>query len=163
MTAAGFGYGCAFVLAALFVLAAVTKARDLVDTERSFAALGVPNAGVLARTVPAVEVVIAIALVWVPAVGGAAALMTLAFFTTFLVTRLRAGVRAPCACFGAATSEPLSYAKLVDNAFLLGAAAAATFAAAPSVPTLADGMAVVAVAALGVVLHIVLRASSHAG
>lgn len=157
MTAAGFGYGAAVVLAMMFVMAAVSKARAVGATEVSFVALGVPNAAASARVVPAVEVVIAIALLAVPSIGGAAALMTLAFFTTFLATRLRAGIRAPCACFGTATTEPLSIVKLVDNAFLVLAAIAATASARPTVPTGRDLVGLVAVIAFAVGLHLVLR------
>jgi uncharacterized membrane protein YphA (DoxX/SURF4 family) len=162
MTAGGFGYVAACVLAALFVIAAVTKARDVAATRRSFDALGVPNAATFARLVPAIEVTIAVALLLAPPIGGAAALMTLAFFTTFLASRLRAGVRAPCACFGTATAEPLSIVKLVDNAFLIAAGVAATAAARPAMPTIIDVGAVLVVVGTGVSLHRFLHGRQRA-
>ena len=162
MTAAGVGYAAAIVLALLFVIAAATKARDVHTTERSFVELGVPHAARFARVVPAVEVVIAVALLGAPPIGGAAALMTLAFFTTFLTTRLRAGVRAPCACFGTATNEPLSIVKLVDNGFLIVAAILATMAPRPTMPAAADLALAIALVGVAVATHLVLLRSRRA-
>jgi len=162
MSAGGFGYVAACVLAALFVVAAIAKARDVDATRRSFDALGVPNAATFARVVPAIEVTIAVALLAAPPIGGAAALMTLAFFTTFLASRWRAGVRAPCACFGTATAAPLSIVKLVDNAFLIAAGVAATAAARPTVPAVPDVAAAVGVLAVAVAVHRVLQGRQRA-
>lgn len=157
MTAAGVGYLSALLLAAVFVVAAIAKLRAPDATARSFADLGVPRAAVLARAVPVVEVVIAAALVALPPLGGLAALASLAFFTTFLVLRLREGVRAPCACFGSAGQSPLSVANVVGNAFLMVLAVLALLATAPTRPSVADVVAVAALVAAEVAVHAVVR------
>ena len=77
-------------------------------------------------------------LLVVPAGGAVAALVTLAFFTTFLVGRLRAGVRAPCACFGSAAKAPLSGIEIARNIGLMALAAVALAAERPVRPTLGD-------------------------
>lgn len=157
MSAAGVGYACAVLLAVVFVIAAVAKLRDRAATAVSFHDLGLPAAARFAAVVPAVELLVAALLVRVPFVGGLAAVTTLAFFTTFLVTRLRAGVTTPCSCFGQARREPLSPANIVGNAFLIVAACAATLATAPVTPALADLALVAAGIALQVAVHAMVR------
>jgi uncharacterized membrane protein YphA (DoxX/SURF4 family) len=159
VTATGFGFACAVLLAAVFVVAAVAKARDRRATVGSFSDLGVPRPATMAVVVPVLEVGTAAILLLVPVIGGFVALALLAFFTTFLVTRLTAGVRAPCSCFGAARRRPVSAANLVGNGFLVLLALGALGAAAPVWPTAVDLAALAAVAALEVVVHrLVLRA-----
>jgi uncharacterized membrane protein YphA (DoxX/SURF4 family) len=157
VTAAGLAYGCALALAVLFVVAALSKLRDRPGTAQAFASLGVPQADAAARLVPLLELVIALALVAVPAVGGVVALVTLAFFTTFLVGRLRAGVTAPCACFGGSTTEPLSLAKITDNAFMMVAALAAASASGPIAPSVVDLLVVASLGAAAVLTHLAVR------
>jgi hypothetical protein len=99
----------------------------------------------MARVVPVVELAIAAGLVIVPSVGGLFALVTLAFFTTFLFGRLRAGVRVPCACFGAAGTAPLSGVEIVRNLGLVVLAAAAMLVQEPTAPSVADLVVTVAV------------------
>lgn len=144
MTLEGAGYASAVALAVLLAVAAVAKLLSPEETERSFAALGVPNAGSAARFVPLPELVAAVLLVVVPAVGGIATLMLLAFFSTFVVTRLRAGVVAPCACFGAASAAPLSWITLARNAAMAVLAIAALTTLRPVRPTLLDALVVLA-------------------
>jgi hypothetical protein len=160
VTAAGVAYGCALALAVLYVIAAVSKLRDRSGTAVAFASLGVPRSDLAARLVPIVELLVALGLVVAPAVGGIVALVTLAFFTTFLVGRLRAGVTAPCACFGGSTTEPLSRAKITDNAFMMVAALAAATASGPVAPTVADVLAVALLGAAAVVTHLAVRPSA---
>ncbi|CAB4608042.1 unannotated protein [freshwater metagenome] len=138
VTSAGIGYLAALFLAATFLVAAVSKLRDVAATADEFDLLGVPAPDAMARVVPVVELAIAASLIIVPSIGGLAALVTLAFFTTFLIGRLRAGVRVPCACFGAAGSAPLSGIEIVRNLGLLVLAAAAMLAQTPTVPSIAD-------------------------
>jgi hypothetical protein len=138
VTSAGIGYLAALFLAATFLVAAVSKLRDIAATADEFDLLGVPAPDAMARVVPVVELAIAAGLVAVPSIGGLAALVTLAFFTTFLAGRLRAGVRVPCACFGAAGSAPLSGIEILRNLGLLVLAAAAMLAQKPTVPSIAD-------------------------
>ena len=145
VTSAGIGYLAALFLAATFIVAAVAKLRHVGQTADEFDLLGVPGPDAMARIIPVVELAIAVALVWSPSVGGLAALVTLAFFTTFLVGRLRSGVRVPCACFGAAGTAPLSGIEIIRNLGLVVLAATAMLAQDPTVPSALD-IAVMAVA-----------------
>lgn len=138
VTSAGIGYLAALFLAATFLLAAFSKLRDVAATADEFDLLGVPAPTAMARFVPVVEVVIAAGLVIVPSIGGLCALVTLVFFTTFLVGRLRAGARVPCACFGAARTAPLSGVEIVRNLGLVVLAAAAMLVQEPTIPSVAD-------------------------
>jgi uncharacterized membrane protein YphA (DoxX/SURF4 family) len=149
VTAQGIGYTAAVVLAAVFAVAGVAKLRDLRATLDDFDALGLPRPEVFARIVPLAELAVAALLLIVPAGGALAALVTLAFFTTFLVRQLRAGVRAPCACFGAASKAPLSSIEVVRNLALMALAGVALAADRPVAPTLTDIVVVVGATLLG--------------
>ncbi len=128
---AGFGYACAFVLAVVLAQAAVLKALRPADTEAGFVALGVPGAPVVSRLVPAGEVIVAIALLSVPRIGGVAALVMLGAFSVVLARAIHTGVRAGCNCFGQTRGQPVSAVDLVRNALLAGLAAAAIVAPRP--------------------------------
>jgi hypothetical protein len=145
VTSAGIGYLAALFLAATFFIAAISKLRDVAATADEFDLLGVPAPDAMARFVPIVELAIAAGLVIVPSIGGLFALVTLAFFTTFLVGRLRAGVRVPCACFGAAGTAPLSSVDIIRNLGLVALAAAAMLVQEPAAPSVADLILTVAV------------------
>jgi len=138
MTAAGIGYCAAVVLAAIFATAAIAKLRDLRATLDQFTALGLPRPGVFTRIVPLAELSLVTLLLIVPAVGAIFAMITLAFFTTFLVSRVRAGVSAPCACFGATVSTPLSWVDVFRNVGLFLLAATALIATRPIRPSPID-------------------------
>lgn len=142
MTAAGVGYATALVLAAVFATAAVAKLRDPGGTIRSFGELGVPNPEATARLVVVPELAVAVLLVVVPPLGALAALVLLAFFTTFVVRALRAGVRAPCACFGAVSRAPLGWSTVVRNGFLVVGSMVALATTRPVRPTAAELAAV---------------------
>ncbi len=150
MSAQGIGYASAVVLAAVFALAAVAKLRDLDATADGFEALGLPSPAVFAAVIPLAEVGIVALLLIVPAAGAIAALVTLAFFTTFLVGRLRAGVRAPCACFGSARALPLSGADVLRNVLLIGLALASLPADRPGGVRPVDAAVVLIVTGAGV-------------
>jgi hypothetical protein len=156
---AGFGYACALALAGVLVVAAVAKVRDPAATARSFEALGVPRPRTMARVVPAVEGGTAVVLVLTPALGGLVALGLLGFFTTFLVSRLVAGVRAPCSCFGSIRHDPLSAANLVGNAFLLLLAVGALLSSGPQVPAVADVAVLAGAVAVEMAVHAIVRRS----
>lgn len=158
MSAQGIGYASAVVLACAFTLAAVAKLRDLRGTLEDFTALGVPSPRFFAQVMPLAELAVTALLLIVPAVGGIAALVTLAFFTVFLVSRLRAGVRAPCACFGSMTVHPLSGVDLVRNAELAVLAAAALMPTRPSGVHIIDAVVVGVAVLLGLATLRVLRA-----
>lgn len=157
MSAQGIGYASAVVLACAFALAGVSKLRDLRGTLDDFTALGLPSPRLFAQLVPLAELAISALLLIVPAVGAIAALVTLAFFTVFLASRLRAGVRAPCACFGAMTTHPLSGVDLVRNAALAALAAASLMATRPGGVAAIDAVVVGAAVALGLTILRLLR------
>lgn len=138
MTVSGLGYAAAVALAAIFSIAAIAKARDPEATEQDFTALGVPRPAFFARFVPIAEFSIVILLLIVPPAGAIAALVTLAFFTTFLIGRLRAGVRVPCACFGAAKARPISAVDIARNFGLMILAGASLGTDRPTRVTLVD-------------------------
>lgn len=138
MTVSGIAYSCAVALAALFAIAGIAKLRDLAGTEEDFDGLGLPRATFFAHFIPVVELSIVALLLIVPPAGGLGALVTLAFFTTFLALRLRAGVRAPCACFGASRARPISARDIVRNLGLMVLAAASLATDRPTTMTIAD-------------------------
>jgi hypothetical protein len=155
MTLAGLGYSSALGLAGLLLLAAVAKLLAPREAAQSFEALGVPNAEAVARFVPLPELVAALLLLIVPAVGGVATLMLLAFFSTFVVTRLRAGISAPCACFGAVSAEPISWLTLGRNGAMAVLAIAALATLQPVVPTVGEVLVVLGyIVAVAVLLRI---------
>lgn len=158
MSAQGIGYASAVVLALAFALASVSKLRDLTATAEGFERLGLPSPRLFAAVLPLTELGIVALLLIVPAGGAIAALVTLAFFTTFLVGRLRAGVRAPCACFGAARALPLSWVDVVRNALLAGLAIAALPAERPGGVSITDAVVVLVATAVGLGL---LRVARH--
>lgn len=150
MTASGIGYVAALVVAATFAVAASSKLRDPAGTARDFDALGLPRPRTFALFVPIAELSVVALLVIVPAGGAVGALVTLAFFTTFLLGRLRAGIVAPCACFGSARRDPLSGLEIARNLGLMGLAAAALATDRPVRPTALDVVVVGVPVALAV-------------
>lgn len=119
------GVAAALALAAILVVAAVAKLRDRPATSRDFASLGLPSPGFWAVAVPAAELATALLLVLLPGWGGVLAFALLAAFTANLALVLRSGRVASCACFGGASTEPVSSRHLVRNGVLLLAALAA--------------------------------------
>ena len=157
MTASGLGYTAAVVVAAVFAVAGVTKLRDLGATARDFDRLGIPRAEVFARMVPLAELSVTVLLLVVPPAGAIAALVTVAFFTTFLAGRLRAGVSAPCACFGASSRAPLSGLEIARNLGLLALGGLALATDRPVMPKVLDLVVVGGATAIGAGLLSVLR------
>lgn len=157
MSAQGIGYAAAIVLAAAFAVAAVSKLRDIPATADGFERLGLPTPRVFAAIIPLAELGIVALLLIVPAAGAIAALVTLAFFTTFLIGRLRAGVHAPCACFGSARALPLSWADVLRNAMLALLAIASLPASRPGRVTVADAVAVLVSTVIGLALMRLVR------
>jgi uncharacterized membrane protein YphA (DoxX/SURF4 family) len=128
------GYLAACTLATMFAWAGLSKFRSPVRTASTFRALGLPAPATLARAVPATEFAIAAALVTVTPAGATAALTALAFFTTVLVGRLRAGSQVSCGCFGTATDRPISFVEPLRNALLAALAVTALGASGPVAP-----------------------------
>jgi len=135
---AGVASCAAVLLAGVFAAAGVAKLRDPVATSETFRDLGLPRPALLGRAVPVTELAVAVLLLVSPAVGGLAALAALAFFTTVLATRLRAGARASCGCFGTTGDQPISFVELVRNAVFASFAVAALFAPTLVRPALED-------------------------
>ena len=162
MSSTGVGYAAAVALAAIFAIAAVAKLRDVSATERDFAGLGIPRASFFARFVPIAELSIVALLLIVPPAGAIAALVSLAFFTTFLIGRLRAGVRAPCACFGSSRAQPISVRDVIRNLLLMALAVVSLATDRPTAITPLDALAVLAVTAVaGGALHLAGRVRSR--
>lgn len=150
MSAAGIGYTAAVATAIIFLVAALAKMRDFNKTAREFDDLGLRHPDFFARIVPLTEIAITALLIIVPAVGAIAALVTLAFFTTFLLGRLRQGVRAPCACFGAISNAPLGPSTIVRNVLFFVLAATSLLAERPVSPTALEIVVVVIALVIGV-------------
>lgn len=162
MSSTGVGYAAAVALAAIFAIAAVAKLRDLSATERDFVGLGLPRASFFARFVPLAELSIVALLLIVPPAGAIAALVSLAFFTTFLIGRLRAGVRAPCACFGSSRAQPISVRDVVRNLLLMGLAIVSLATDRPTKISALDALVVLAVLLIaGGALHLAGRVRSR--
>jgi len=152
------GMAAACVLAATFAWAGAAKLGRPADTAAGFRALGLSRAPALARIVPAVELLLAVALLAAPRLGGAAALALLAAFSAVLVHALRRGVEVRCACFGQAGGPPLSFVDLVRNGLLGGLALLALPAGfEPHVPALSASALVAAATLAGSGLLLLLR------
>jgi peroxiredoxin len=119
------------VLAAVFVVAGLAKARDRAGTRAAVERFGVPQAlaGTTALALPVVELAIAIALF--PAAtarfAAAAALVLLVAFSIAIARLLIRGEAVACRCFGSLSEAPMSGWTLARNAVLAVLAAVATF------------------------------------
>ncbi len=138
-------YALAVGLALVFAWAGIAKLRAPRVTARSFAALRVPP--VLARVVPFIELGLAVALVLAPGTAIAA----VGLLVAFTVVLLRADDGARCACFGSASSEPVSWVQILRNGLLAGAAVVAS-GATRVVPSLAAVLVVAGIAAIGLLV-----------
>jgi hypothetical protein len=107
------------LLGAVFVISGVLKLSAPARWRTQSADLGVP--GVVAAVLPIVEVVIGALLIAQLARRAAAIVagVLLLCFTLLLVVRLVQGRRPPCACFGALSSKPISWANVGRNAVLI--------------------------------------------
>ena len=118
----------ALVLAVVLTWAAVAKLRANAETIEDFSSLGLPAARPLSIAVPVAELFIAGLLVVVPGWGGVVAFALLAGFTTLLISVIRSGRVARCACFGQRSSAAVDGRHVGRNLVLIGLAAlAATF------------------------------------
>ena len=145
-------YCAALALAAIFAWAGAAKLRSADVTERTFRAFGLAAPRTLARTVPLVELGLAVGLVVVPGWAAVLALAVLAAFTTVLVRAMRAGVDVGCGCFGTSRREPVSFVEVVRNGLLGMLAFAALFADGPSAVGIDAVIAVSTAAAVGAVV-----------
>ena len=166
------GYGLAVILAAVFALAAVAKARQPEATARSLGDFGIPAPALVARGLPVAELALAAALVVVPAPAAWAALVLLVGFSIVLGVGRRHGVTAPCACLGggsggrrgdADAEPPTPAAELVRNGLLAAAAVLATGATSPHWPGLPVTVGVTAAAAIAAVVVAAVRLKEITG
>jgi len=134
---ADLGMAAAGLLALTFAWAGAAKLGRPEATAGGFADLGLVRPTTLARVVPIVELLLAVALLAAPAAGAAAALVLLAGFTAVLARALGRGIEVRCACFGQAGGPALSWVELVRNAVLAALAVLAIAAGLePRVPRL---------------------------
>lgn len=139
-------YALALGLAATFAWAGVAKLRAPKRTEQAFVALGVH--ATLAKVVPLVELALAMSIAVAPIAALLAALLLGAF--TVVIARANPGVG--CACFGSASTAPLSWVQVLRNGLLIAVAIVACSASPASL-----GMAAVAGAAgIGAIVLLVL-------
>lgn len=117
-------------LAIVFAWAGGAKFADLKGTQQGFAALGLSQPAPRAIQVAAVEILTAVLLIVAPIGGAFVALGLLTVFTVLIVRLLRAGVTAPCRCFGGVRSHPLAWTDVARNVGL-GALAVVTLVAPP--------------------------------
>jgi hypothetical protein len=137
VTWTGAGYCCAVELAAVFVIAAVAKLRDRNRVAEQFAAMRLRQPVLLAEALPWTELVVAGLLVAAPQIGADLAVVAVGAMTIVLVRLVRSGTAAPCACFGSASSAPVSSVDVARNGVLLVMAVVA-LGAERAVPSAAD-------------------------
>jgi uncharacterized membrane protein YphA (DoxX/SURF4 family) len=126
----------AVFLACVLGIAAASKTRDIKGTRSGFIDLGLPRPGLLAWAVPLAEALVALLMVLTPGWGGVAAFALLSGFTVVLVVTIRSGRIVPCRCFGGSSSEPVSWAQVARNAWLLSHAVVASLATSLERPNL---------------------------
>jgi uncharacterized membrane protein YphA (DoxX/SURF4 family) len=148
----GAGYVAAIVLAGTFALAAGSKLRSPAHTVATLRGLGLPAPATLGRAVPIAELAIAVVLLAAPAAGAVAALVALAFFTTLILSRLRAGATVSCGCFGSTADAPISFVEPLRNALLAALAATALAAPRPELPGLDDVVTVSTAVLVGAIV-----------
>jgi peroxiredoxin len=114
-------------VAVVFGLAAWGKAADRVAARTAITEFGVPLrwAPVVGWVLPAVEAVLAVAVLppWTAAGAAAAIVLLLLVFTAAVGRLLRRGQRPACSCFGAVGVAPIGLHTVVRNGSLLIVAA----------------------------------------
>lgn len=155
-------------LAAVFVVAAVTKLADRDGTTEEFANLGLPAPGLLARVVPPAELIVAALLLTRPNVGALTATVALLAFSAVLLAVLRSGRSVSCGCLGSLSDKPVSAATLVRNGALITLAALASTGPNPAglalaLPAVEVALAAGTAALLGLVGHQVLALRNQIG
>lgn len=156
------------VLAAVFVIAAVTKTVDRTATTAEFTDLGLPRPALLAGVVPPAELIVALLLVARPPIGAALAALALLAFTAVLLAALRTGRTVSCGCLGALSRTPISARTIGRNGALLVLAALASAGPTPTgmgitLPALEVGLASGTAALLGLVGYQLLSLRNQIG
>ncbi|MHB8577707.1 MAG: MauE/DoxX family redox-associated membrane protein, partial [Dehalococcoidia bacterium] len=110
------------LLAAVFVVAGITKLLDRTGTRTAVAAFGVPSwlVPAVAWLLPFTELAVAVALLPVASAwaGGIAALALLGLFSTAIAVSLARGRTPDCHCFGQVSGGPIGAETLLRNALL---------------------------------------------
>lgn len=122
MSEASWGVVAALIVAAVLLVAGVSKLAQPAQWRSQAAGLGVPQS--LAMVVPYGELALG-ALLLVQLQRHLLAWLAVALFASFtalLVLRLAQGKRPPCACFGSMSSKPIGPGHLVRNAVFIGLA-----------------------------------------
>ncbi len=114
-------------LAAVFVIAAVSKLRDLEGTRRSVVSFGVPEsiASAFSVALPIIEIVAAAMLLMVATSWFGAITVTalLVGFTLAIGVQLAKGAEPDCHCFGQLSAEKIGISSILRNAIFLAPAA----------------------------------------
>jgi len=113
------GAWAGFLLAIIFVFAAVSKFRNPTGTEKSIAALGLPFPKILASLLPTVELLCSVLLAIDPRSGGPCAVALLVAFTTLIAAQVLSGNPQDCACFGSWSTKQISSWDLLRNIVLI--------------------------------------------
>ncbi len=165
--------GLRLVLAIVFALAAMAKLRDRSSLARTLPAYGAPAWAVapLTTAIPVFELVAAGLLLWEATVasGAALALLLLLAFSATIGVALARGQAPDCACFGAATVEPIGSHTLWRNATLIamativwvGAALAPSSASSLRATQIADSMFALITVGFAVGLLLAMRETAR--
>ena len=118
---------CQILLSAILAVSGVAKATDWVGTETAIISFGIPSRAsyLAARTLPIVEIVLAVTLL-IPATHWGAALGAAVLFAAFTAIVFLAIVRrnpVDCHCFGQLTSSPVTWKTIIRNLALIIVAA----------------------------------------
>jgi len=116
MTRSTWGVAAAVVVAAVLLLAGVSKLARPAQWREQAAGLGVPV--LIAAATPLLEIALGATLLvqWQRHAVAWGAVVLFAVFTALLCVRLAQGQRPPCACFGALSSRPIGAGHLARNA-----------------------------------------------
>lgn len=115
-----------YILGGVFLIAGIAKLRSPLDTRRSLRDLGFPFPKETSVVLPLVELLTSVLLFIDPATGGPCAVALLVAFTVLISSRLAAGNKSGCGCFGAWSTRPLSYKDIVRNIIFIILGAIAT-------------------------------------
>jgi hypothetical protein len=125
--------------------------------------MNLPAASFLATAVPLAELGVAVALVVRPRVGGILAIAMLAAFTLILRRAIAKGSHASCACFGSASTDPITWVELARNAMLSMLAIAAIAVPGEAQHGLAAWFVVIGAVVVGSTTLALLRLVAKAG
>ena len=139
----------AVYLAIILVWAATLKLQNRATTVDDFRQLGIPGSSLVARLLPAVELLVAGGLLIFPGWAGVAAFFLLAAFTSILVTIIRSGQQLSCSCFGRSSRSPVTKFDIARNVVLLALAILASTLDHLVQPTIGDLVVITGITAAG--------------